>query len=391
MPMLIAKVTLLFLAALVALFAAKRSTAAMRHLLCVCALGGSLMLPVAALFPARVISIRLPAIAAVATSQAVARVESWSASRVILALWAFGSVVLILRLALGHWRIARVVRAATPIKPNELYMAEVGVPIVCGLLQPVVLMPRASAEWPAWQFDAAVRHELTHVRRKDLWTSFIAHLACAAWWFHPLVWILSRQMRESQETACDDAVLFSGLEPATYAQALLSVAQTSASLSTTTLLPGCPMTTKANLKTRITRLLDHSIARTTSRANLLRTAIGFAIVLAGFGTLGLQKSRAQSDQVYKVGDGVTSPRVIYKVDPVYTEEARQQKIAGSTLLSVIVGTDGMAHDINISKSLDPGLDRSAAEAVQQWHFEPGSLNGEPVAVRAVIEVNFRLL
>jgi TonB family protein len=393
MPILIAKITLLFLAALIALFAAKRATAAMRHLLCVCALAGSLLLPLATLFPARVIAIRLPVIYTVAASQAVARAESWSPSGVILGLWAFGGLVLILRLAVGHWRIARLVRAATPIEANALYMAEVGVPIVCGLLRPVVLMPRASSEWPVWQFDAAVRHELTHVRRKDLQANFIAHLACAVWWFHPLVWMLSSQLRDSQETACDDAVLFSGLEPATYAQALLAVAQT----STQTLLPGCPMTTKMNLKTRITRLLDRSIARTTSRANLLRTAIGFAIVLAGVGVLSLQKSSAQAppadkaDQVYSVGDGVTSPSVISKVDPGYTEEARKEKIAGSVRLSMVIGTDGLAHDISVAQSLDPGLDRKAAEAVEQWHFAPGTLNGEPVAVRAVVEVNFKLL
>jgi TonB family protein len=396
MPTLIMKVTLLFLAALITLFAAKRATAAMRHLLCVCALAGSLLLPVTALFPARVIAVRLPAIT-IAASQAVARAESWSPSRVILGLWAFGALVLILRLAVGHWRISRLVRSATPIEPHALYMAEVGVPIVCGLLRPVVLMPRASSEWPVWQFDAAVRHELTHVRRKDLQANFIAQLACAAWWFHPLAWMLARYLRDCQETACDDAVLFSGLEPATYAQALLSVAQTVAQTPTPTLLPGCPMTTTTNLKTRITRLLDHSIARTTSRANLLRTAIGFAIVLAGVGVLSLQKSSAQappadkSDQVYKVGDGVTSPSVISKVDPQYTEDARKEKIAGSVMLSMVIGTDGLAHDISVTKSLDPGLDRKAAEAVEQWHFAPGALKGEPVAVQAVIEINFRLL
>jgi TonB family protein len=394
MPMLLVKVTLLLLSALITLLAARRATAAMRHLLCVCALAGSLLLPLAALFPARVIAIRLPAIATVAASQAVARAQSWSPSGILLGLWAFGALVLILRLALGHWRIARLVRAATPIKPNELYIAEVGVPIVCGLIRPVVLMPQASSEWPAWQFDAAVRHELTHVQRMDLQANFIAHLACAAWWFHPLVWMLSRHLRDSQETACDDAVLFSGLEPATYAEALLAVAQT----STPTLLPGCPMTTKTNLKTRITRLLDHSIARNTSRANLLRTAIGFAIVLAGFGVLSLQKSSAQSEPPrdqpvyeYKPGGDITSPRVLSKVDPAYTEEARRDKISGSVVLSMVIGTDGLAHDINVQRSLDPGLDKNAADVVQQWHFAPGTLNGEPVAVRAVIEINFKLL
>src|SRR5580700_4584332 len=138
---LLTKVTILFIAALITLLAARRSTAAIRHLLCVCALAGSLILPVAALFPARVISIRLPAIDAVASSQAVARVESWSSSTVLFALWALGSVVFILRLAIGHLRIARLIRSAAPIGPGQLFLADVSVPVACGLFRSAVLMP----------------------------------------------------------------------------------------------------------------------------------------------------------------------------------------------------------------------------------------------------------
>lgn len=387
MPMLLVKVTALFILALVTLLAAKRSTAAMRHLLCVCALAGSLILPFAMLIPARIVAIRLPVIAAISSSQAVARAESWSTSRVLLALWTLGCVALILRLAIGHWRIARLVRSAAPIGGDRLFLADVSVPIACGLLRPVVLMPRASAEWPRWQIEAAVRHERTHIQRMDLWANFAAQLACAIWWFHPLVWMLSRQLRDSQETACDDAVLFSGFEPATYAEALLAVAQT----STATLLPGCPMTTETNLKSRIARLLDRGITRTTSRSQLVRIAVGFAVVLAFIGTVGLQKSRAQSDQVYHVGGDVTSPRVLYREDPQYTEDARRDKISGPVVLSMVIGTDGLAHDISVTQSLDPGLDKQAALAIQKWHFAPGTLKGQPVAVQAVIEVNFKLL
>ena len=150
------------------------------------------------------------------------------------------------------------------------------------------------------------------------------------------------------------------------------------------------MTTQTNLKTRIARLLDRGIARTTSRANLLRTAAGFAVLLAAIGTLGLQKSSAQSEPIYKVGGDVTMPSVIYKVDPEYTEEAHSAKIEGAVVLSVVVGADGLAHDVSIIKSLNPGLDRNAAVVIQQWRFAPATRNGEPVAVRATIEVNFRL-
>jgi protein TonB len=78
------------------------------------------------------------------------------------------------------------------------------------------------------------------------------------------------------------------------------------------------------------------------------------------------------------------------VEPQYTESARADRINGTVILGCIVGADGLAHDIYVKQSLDPGLDRNAAEAIQKWHFAPGTLKGEPVDVEAVIEVNFRL-
>jgi TonB family protein len=150
------------------------------------------------------------------------------------------------------------------------------------------------------------------------------------------------------------------------------------------------MTTQTNLKSRITRLLDHSIARTTSRGSFLRAVVAFAIAITAIGIAGPLRSSAQTRPVYKVGVDVSSPRVLYRVDPQYTEEARADKISGSVMLSIVVGPDGHAYDINVVKSLDPGLDRNAALAVQEWRFQPGVRDGEAVAVRASIEVNYRL-
>ena len=61
------------------------------------------------------------------------------------------------------------------------------------------------------------------------------------------------------------------------------------------------------------------------------------------------------------------------------------------LLSVVIGTDGKATNIQLKNSLGFGLDEKAAEAVSQWRFNPGARDGAPVAVEATIEVNFRLL
>jgi periplasmic protein TonB len=95
--------------------------------------------------------------------------------------------------------------------------------------------------------------------------------------------------------------------------------------------------------------------------------------------------------IYILGNGVTAPSVLSKVDPEYSEEARKAKYSGAVLLSIVVNTDGQATDIRIVKSLGMGLDEKAIEAVQQWRFKPGTNKGTAVRVRAQIEVNFRLL
>lgn len=84
------------------------------------------------------------------------------------------------------------------------------------------------------------------------------------------------------------------------------------------------------------------------------------------------------------------PRLVHKVEPEYTEAARGAKVEGRVMLSVEVDPDGLAHHLRIEQSLDPGLDEKAKEAVRQWRFAPATKDGEPVAVRATIEINFRL-
>jgi protein TonB len=95
--------------------------------------------------------------------------------------------------------------------------------------------------------------------------------------------------------------------------------------------------------------------------------------------------------VYRVGGGVSSPRLTRKVDPEYSEEARKAKYSGVVVLAVEVWPDGRAHNIRVVRSLGLGLDEKAIAAVQQWEFVPGRKEGAPVKVTAQIEVNFRLL
>lgn len=86
----------------------------------------------------------------------------------------------------------------------------------------------------------------------------------------------------------------------------------------------------------------------------------------------------------------SAPAVIHKVDPEYTDQARQERIQGTVVLYTQVGTDGRAHDIRVTKGLGYGLDEKAIECLEQWEFKPAMKNGEPAVVAATVEINFLL-
>lgn len=96
--------------------------------------------------------------------------------------------------------------------------------------------------------------------------------------------------------------------------------------------------------------------------------------------------------IYGLHDkNVTQPVLLTREDPEYSEEARKAKFQGMVELSIVVNAAGQVSDIHVLRGVGLGLDERAVEAVRQWKFRPGTMDGKAVATRAVVEVNFRLL
>lgn len=95
--------------------------------------------------------------------------------------------------------------------------------------------------------------------------------------------------------------------------------------------------------------------------------------------------------VYRPGNGVSAPVLVYKPEPQYSEEARKAKWQGVVTLSLVVDEMGKPMDIKVIRALGLGLDEKAIEAVRMWLFKPGLRNGKPVKVMAQVEVTFRVL
>ena len=87
---------------------------------------------------------------------------------------------------------------------------------------------------------------------------------------------------------------------------------------------------------------------------------------------------------------LTAPEAIRKVDPAYPLNLVHDQIEGVVVLHAIIRSDGSVSDVRVLEGFYDQLDENARSALERWRFHPGTKNGVPVDVEAVIRVPFRV-
>jgi TonB family protein len=82
-------------------------------------------------------------------------------------------------------------------------------------------------------------------------------------------------------------------------------------------------------------------------------------------------------------------RLQAQVRPIYPEVARTAGIEGTVSMRVLIGKDGSVEQISVVSG-EPVLRNPAMDAVRRWRYQPLLLNGEPVSVVTVVNLEFRL-
>jgi TonB family protein len=278
----------------------RRSSAAQRHHVWAAAILSSLALPVfTLLLPAWHSAVFAGAAAfwtpmhanatgsrSIAIPSTIIHVASTSSlfskvAGVTLLTWAIGLSFVLLRLLAGLARIAWVSAHAKPLF-DDSWMSTVleisklhkidrsvrlrqcssalAMPITWGIFRPVIVLPSSAERWPEDRRRIVLSHELAHIARHDWFLQICAELARAIYWFHPLVWLGARRLRQESERASDDAVLLSGIAPSHYASQLLDLARTlenSGRAWSTALAIARP----TNLERRFAAMLNPSVNR----------------------------------------------------------------------------------------------------------------------------------
>jgi uncharacterized protein (TIGR03435 family) len=322
---ILAKVTAAVAIGLAAAHVARRSRAAVRHVLLAATFAVVIVLPLASLVvPSIRITVpvaaradtvstpppsagdfrtnrggdgRLPSASSDLTAAAihgaaafVAPVSSeLSLSAAVFGIWVAGTALFLLPVVVGLRQVRSLRRSGLPWSHGRSVAGAIALdagirrhvdvllhdstpgPLTCGIVRPAILLPADAQAWGDEDLRRAVVHELEHVRRGDWMTQCVARVACACYWFHPLVWMAWRRFALEAERACDDAVL-RRWEATAYADQLVGLAKR---LSTAQRQPLLAMVNRADLSTRVVAVLDSRQRR--GRAGAIAVATGCAV------------------------------------------------------------------------------------------------------------------
>lgn len=229
---------------------------------------------------------------------------------VLLFVWLLGFIVMLMRLGIGMYASAIVVRRARRLEFEDL--AAIGLPdwygalsggererisiyessAICvpgtvGISRIAVLLPEEWIEWDTDKLASVLTHEVTHARRRDPAMMALAGLNRAAYWFHPVAWWLRKQLADLAEAACDDAAIDAHGDRTSYARHLLEVASRVSSGNGRLLAEVVPMARQTSVETRIDAILDDDrpLSRQLSKRSTFILGAAAAVTIAFVATV----------------------------------------------------------------------------------------------------------
>ncbi len=259
-----------------------------------------------------------------------------------------------------------------------------------GIFRPRIIAKRKFLEMlDEKELVSAFRHEITHWKKKDhLWRFFVELVVCC-FWFHPLLWFLRRRLILETEKRCDETVLAGGIETQSYANCLLKAAEFSQDLSRF----GAIALSETSLKQRVSNVIQYQY-RKVNRMKIVTVAALAGVALTGslfvFGSIPEEKTAKMETRIYEIGDLDQKPVPRVQIPPVYPKELKEAKINGRVVLTLIINEIGDVEKVEIESSTDILFEQPSIDAVKQWKFSNGVVDGKAVKVRVRAPLIFKL-
>ena len=122
-------------------------------------------------------------------------------------------------------------RCSDLLKAGDVIVAQstqARVPYTLGARRALIVLPQAVCSIAdETQLTSVIGHEMAHVARRDFLSNLICELISLPLSFHPLTYLIKRQIDRSRELSCDELVAERVLAPRVYARSLLWAADVS--------------------------------------------------------------------------------------------------------------------------------------------------------------------
>ncbi len=177
------------------------------------------------------------------------------------------------------WQMSRLrkelgIKCGVPVKEY----AGTASPMIAGFVKPVLVLP--PEQYGEVELYFILKHELIHLKRRDVWFKLLLMLANAVHWFNPLIWLMQREAVIDMELACDEQVVQGEEYPVrrAYTETLLSTLHGQKDRKTT--LSTQFYGGKAIMKKRFRNIL-----RMTKKKNGILIMAGAVLLAAGMGAM----------------------------------------------------------------------------------------------------------
>jgi TonB family protein len=125
-------------------------------------------------------------------------------------------------------------------------------------------------------------------------------------------------------------------------------------------------------------------------ASVNRPRASATVQQGGFADADVPAAPTVRSQAAETAARAVPAEILFKPTPVYTQEARSQRIEGEVLLEVVLEASGSLRVVRVVRGLGHGLDDNAVKAAEQIHFKPAMRDGQPTDSTVVLHIIFQL-
>ncbi|MCA9191007.1 MAG: M48 family metalloprotease [Planctomycetales bacterium] len=258
------------------------------------------------------------------------------------------SIGLILRNIFSHLRFAMQLRSCRPLekhalvdlllrecdslavgrRPAVLEVPSLAAPAVFGAFRQTICLPPGLIEsLSEQQLRWVIRHELAHIRRRDIPVLIMASIASAFHWFNPIVWLIVSRLQNAIEAAADNLALKSltHSEASAYGKLLMQLAEVGVATKKSPTLGLISFASGKHLKQRV-MLLMRETNSTGVVGKLLIPCLVSLVAIAGL--TDAMETPKKMPELHFAASELVAP----KVQPLWTDPFAVMETDGPTFV-----------------------------------------------------------